>query len=70
MESTLVELLILKRLGEGDFYKVVIVAGLEIVWEFEGPRGGGACVAGHEQTQCPNHLDQYNILLLFVKYKL
>ena len=42
MESTLVEVLILKGLGGGGFYKLVIWEGLKILWEFEGPHGGDA----------------------------
>jgi|GEM_PF-5318445 hypothetical protein len=42
MESTLVEVLILKEFGDNDFYKVVIRMGLEVLEEFEGPRGGDA----------------------------
>ena len=42
MESTLVEVLILHGLGNDGFYKVVTRVGLEVLEEFEGPRGGGA----------------------------
>ena len=42
MESTLVEVLILKELGDSDFYKVVTRVGLEVLEEFEGRCGGGA----------------------------
>jgi hypothetical protein len=42
MESTLVEVLILKEFRDNDFYKVVIRMGLEVLEEFEGPRGGDA----------------------------
>ena len=42
MESTLVQVLILKELGGGCFYKVVIRVGLKVLEEFEGRRGGGA----------------------------
>jgi len=42
VESTVVEVLILKRLGENSFYEMVTWVGLKILREFEGPRGGGA----------------------------
>jgi hypothetical protein len=42
VESTLVEVLILDGLGADGFYKVVILVGLNILGEFEEPRGGGA----------------------------
>ena len=42
MESTLAEVLILKGLGGGGFYKLVTWKGLKILWGFEGLRGGGA----------------------------
>ena len=42
MESTLVEVLILDGLGNDSYYKVVTSVGLEVLGEFEGPRGGGA----------------------------
>ena len=42
MESTLVEVLILNGLGESGVYEVVTWAGLKILREFEGRRGGGA----------------------------
>jgi len=45
LESTLVEVLILKELGGGCFYKVVTWVGLEVLEEFQGRRGGGAWLA-------------------------
>jgi len=42
VESTVVEVLILKELGDIGFYIVVARVGLEVLDEFEGPRGGGA----------------------------
>jgi hypothetical protein len=42
MESTVVEVLIVKRLGERGFYEVVTWVVLKILRQFEGPRGGGA----------------------------
>ena len=42
MESTLVEVLILKELGGEWYYEVVTRVGLKILLEFEGRRGGGA----------------------------
>jgi hypothetical protein len=42
VESTLVEVLILKGLGEGRYYEVVTRVGLKVLLKFEGPRGGGA----------------------------
>ena len=42
MESTLVEVLILKDLGKRGFYKVVIWEGLKILRGFEGLHGGDA----------------------------
>ena len=42
MESTLVEVLILKELSDGCIYKVVILVGRKILGEFEGQRGGDA----------------------------
>ena len=42
MESTVVEVLIVKELGENGFYEMVTWVGLKILREFEGPRGGGA----------------------------
>jgi hypothetical protein len=42
VESTIVEVLIVKGLGENGFYKMVTWVGLEILREFEGPRSGGA----------------------------
>lgn len=42
MESTVVEVLIVKELGENGCYEMVIWVGLKILWKFEGPRGGGA----------------------------
>jgi hypothetical protein len=42
VESTFVEVLILKELGEGGFYEMVTWVGLKILREFEEPRGGGA----------------------------
>ena len=42
MESTLVEVLILKELGDGGYYKVVTCVGRRILGEFEGRRGGDA----------------------------
>jgi len=42
VESTLVEVLILNGLGNNSFYKVVTRVGLEVLEEFEGPRGGDA----------------------------
>jgi hypothetical protein len=42
VESTLAEVLILNELGNDGFYKVVTRVGLEVLKEFEGPRGGGA----------------------------
>ena len=42
MKSTVVEVLIVKGLGENGFYEVVTWVGLKILREFEGPRGGGA----------------------------
>ncbi|MGC1483080.1 MAG: hypothetical protein WA789_04740 [Candidatus Acidiferrum sp.] len=41
MESTFVEVLIVKGLGENGFYEMVTWEGLKILREFEGPRGGG-----------------------------
>ena len=42
MESTVVEVLILGGLELDRFYELVIRAGLKILREFEGPRGGDA----------------------------
>ncbi len=42
MESTLAEVLILDRLGDDGFYKVVTWVGLGVLVEFEGRPGGGA----------------------------
>ena len=42
MESTLAEVLILKELGDGVFYKIVTYVGRRILVEFEGLRGGDA----------------------------
>jgi hypothetical protein len=42
VESTLVEVLILKELRDGGFYKVVTRVELKVLVEFEGWRGGGA----------------------------
>jgi hypothetical protein len=70
VESTVVEVLIVKDLGENGFYEVVTWVGLKILRKFEGPRGGGAWLAGHRQERCPNRLNKCNILLLFVKNKL
>jgi hypothetical protein len=42
VESTVVEVLILKGFGENGFYKVVTRVALRILGEFEGRRGGGA----------------------------
>jgi len=42
VESSLVEVLILKGLGVGGFYKLVTQEGLRILREFEGPRDGDA----------------------------
>ena len=69
MESTVVEVLIVKGLGESGLYKMVTPVRLKILREFEGPRGGGAWLAGRRQRPCPNRLKQYNTLLLFVKNK-
>jgi hypothetical protein len=41
VESTVVEVLILKELDKGGDYEVVTPAGLKILREFEGRRGGG-----------------------------
>ena len=69
MESTVVEVLIVNDLGENSFYKMVTPVRLKILREFEGPRGGGAWLAGQRQRPCPDRLQQYNTLLLFVKDK-
>ena len=69
MESTVVEVLIVKGLGENCLYKVVTPVRLKILREFEGARGGGAWLAGQRLRPCPNRLKQYNTLLLFVKDK-
>jgi len=42
VESTVVEVLIVKELGENGFYEMVTWVGLKILGEFEGRRGGGA----------------------------
>jgi len=42
VESTVVEVLILKGLEESSFYKVVTWEGRKILVEFEGQRGGDA----------------------------
>ena len=42
MESTLAEVLILNRLGVGEFYLMVIYAELQNLGNLEGPLGGGA----------------------------
>ena len=42
MESTLAEVLILKGLGGGGFYKLVTREGPKVLRGFEGLRGGGA----------------------------
>jgi hypothetical protein len=42
VESTLPQVLILDELEEDDFHKVVTRMGLNILVEFERPRGGGA----------------------------
>ena len=69
MESTLAEVLILNGLGNNGFYKVVTRVGLEVLVEFEGRRGGGACLAGGRKGPCPNEQKQYTIFILIVKYK-
>ena len=53
MESTVVEVLILNGFGKIGFYKIVTGMGLKILRDFEGPRGGGAWLAGHRQVKCP-----------------
>ena len=70
MESTLVEVLILRGLGGSRDYEVVTPAGLKTLLDFEGKRGGGAWLAEHRQVRCPTTAEKYNILLLFVKDKL
>jgi len=40
-KSTVVEVLILNGLEKGYYSEVVTLAGLKILWEFEGLRGGG-----------------------------
>jgi hypothetical protein len=42
VESTLAEVLILKKLGAGGSYKVVTRVRRKILRDFEEPRGGGA----------------------------
>jgi hypothetical protein len=42
VESALAEVLILKELGEGSFYKIVICVGRRILEGFEELRGGDA----------------------------
>jgi hypothetical protein len=42
VESTLVEVLILKELEDGGVYKMVTRVRRKILKDFEGPRGGGA----------------------------
>jgi hypothetical protein len=54
VESTLVEVLILKELGGGGFYKVVTRVGLEVLEEFEGRRGGDAWLEDERIEACPN----------------
>jgi hypothetical protein len=70
MESTLVEVLILKELRDNGFYKVVTRMGLEVLEEFEGPRGGDAWLEGDRREACPNQHKQYTIFILIVKYKI
>jgi hypothetical protein len=42
VESTVVEVLFVKGLGENGFCEMVTWVALKILQEFEGPRGGGA----------------------------
>lgn len=71
MESTLAEVLILNRLGNDGFYKMVTGAGGKILEEFEGPRGGGASMSGERTEAAPPKIPRkYSRLLLYVKNKL